>query len=393
MVAGSQVDGTVATFPGAWRVRIVSLAMRIGFAIHALDGGGAELVTRRWTEALTAGGHEVCVYTYHPAGSSTLAVEGVAHRHFPWRSVWARWLGLPFWLRRWAGRDRLDVLVAMLTFTNLASLVGMRCLSRSRAALVIVEHNVPTLVMPAEWRRAVATPMGWLARRLFRRADAAIGVSHAVVADLIGGYGVDAARAFVVPNPIIRSEELALDTAAAPTALNVAFVGRVDPQKRPLLFVDALAELLSRGTAVRGIVLGDGSLAEDLRRHGELRGVPLEFRGWREPWWDSAADVDCLLLPSAYEGLGNVFVEAAAARIPSVSCSCALGVADAIVPGLTGELVLGSEPRELADGVLRAVASRGADPLSGWLSRFSVETSTALLLEVLTRATRGSESG
>lgn len=355
--------------------------MRVGFAIPSLDGGGAELVARRWAEALGAAGHEVSAYTFDPKGSARLAGPGMAHRHFPFRSAAARWLLLPWWLRRQADRDGVDVLIAMMRFGNLVGLIGLRLGWHSPADLVVVEHNVMTLMLPIESGSAKAATKAWLARRLYRRADAAIGVSHAVVADLIGGYGVAADRAFVVPNPIVDSP--APRAGEPPARLNVAFVGRLTPQKRPLLFVEALAALAARGVAVRGTILGEGPLAEEARARGEALGVALEFRGWRDPWWSSAEDVDCLLLPSSAEGLGNVLVEAAAARVPSVACSSALGTADAIVPGLTGELVLGSAPERLADGVLRAVVPRDADPVRGWLDRFSVANSASLLLELL----------
>lgn len=356
--------------------------MRVGFAIPSLDGGGAEYVTRQWAGALTEKGHETYAYTFNPGGSSKLNTTGGVHRHFPMRSTIARWLVFPFWLRRQAQRDSLDALVTMLTFTNLVGIVGLRLVISSSVPLVIVQHNVLTLEMQplSQFDKRLKR---WLAHRLYRRADAVIGVSHSVVANLLGACAVDSAKAFVVPNPVTRTPSHALSPPQE--TLNIGFVGRLVPQKRPFLYIDALAALSEWGVKVRGTILGNGPLLRETVLRAESRGVDLSLRGWQEPWWDSATDVDCLLLPSVFEGLGNVYVEAAAAGIPSVACSSALGTADAVIPGLTGELVSGSEPEQLADGVLRATASRGVNPLHGWLSRFSVETSTAILLDVLNR--------
>ena len=77
--------------------------------------------------------------------------------------------------------------------------------------------------------------------------------------------------------------------------------------------------------------------------------------------------------------------EAAAAGIPCVAPSSALGVADAIVPGLTGVLALSARPEDLADGVLEATALPSPVALEGWLSRFSDSSAVDGLERVLKR--------
>jgi glycosyltransferase involved in cell wall biosynthesis len=85
-----------------------------------------------------------------------------------------------------------------------------------------------------------------------------------------------------------------------------------------------------------------------------------------------------VLLPSLVEGFGNVLVEAAVAGIRVVVSSRALGVADALVPGVTGILAIEESPASLADSVIEAGAIVDTD-YSGWLARFSVENSTRKL--------------
>ena len=99
--------------------------------------------------------------------------------------------------------------------------------------------------------------------------------------------------------------------------------------------------------------------------------------------------------PHFDDGGAVVLVEAAAAGYPSVAISGALGVADAIVPGITGELALSADPADIADALLRAadLTLTGIDP---WLRRFSIEASGADLERVLVTAvergaTRGTE--
>lgn len=381
--------------------------MRVGIAITSLHGGGAELVARRWADGLASRGHDVIVYVYEPGGTTgrkapeQLVSSAVTVRAFRARGRVGRLLGLPRWLRRQSADDGLDVLVSMLTYTNLAALAGWRLGPRPACALIVSERNAPTVYLPL--RGAGGRAQVRAARLAYRAADAVIAVSHPVAGDLVGGYGIPAARCFVVPNPVLnrapagRPEltsidgDSATDAPAKPAAapLTVAFVGRLVPQKQPARFVDTLEELARRlgPHGVRGIVIGTGTLDQSTRVAAAAAGVSIEHVGWQEPWTAAAlhAGADVLLLPSAVEGFGNVLVEAADAGLPSVAASTALGVADAIVPGLTGELALTDAPQDLADAVLRAVApDHGGLPLGRWLDRFSVPASLDALERVLT---------
>lgn len=46
----------------------------------------------------------------------------------------------------------------------------------------------------------------------------------------------------------------------------VAFVGRLSPEKNPLMFVDAIARVRSKGVACRGMMLGKGPMLSDVRQ-------------------------------------------------------------------------------------------------------------------------------
>jgi glycosyltransferase involved in cell wall biosynthesis len=171
------------------------------------------------------------------------------------------------------------------------------------------------------------------------------------------------------------------------TSVRVGFVGRIVEQKRPLLFVQAVAALRSRGVDAEGVVLGVGPLQEAMQQEAEGRGVPLTFRGWHQNWLLAADEIDCLLLSSSVEGLGNVLVEAASVGLPCVAWSGALGVADAMISGVTGGLALRDTASDYADA-LQEVAFRDFEPsdVDGWLQRFDADRSTSNLEAVLRAA-------
>jgi glycosyltransferase involved in cell wall biosynthesis len=271
-----------------------------------------------------------------------------------------------------------------MTFSNVISLLALKAGSRSAVPLMVSEHIVQRLHAVNLGRRDRLTD--WVARRMYRRASGALAVSHAVAAELVSAFGVPGNNVFVVPNPVVRLPATAARVAGEiPNDLHLVHVGRHVAQKRPHLFLDVVHELVGRGVAVRGSVIGDGPMRESTEAKSAELGLDVAFLGWREPWWESVSNVDCLVLTANVEGLANVLVEAAAAGIPSAASSRALGVADAIVPGITGELALTDDPRAYADAVLRAAPLELNSPvdLSAWLDRFSPARSTGILLDAL----------
>jgi glycosyltransferase involved in cell wall biosynthesis len=249
---------------------------------------------------------------------------------------------------------------------------------------MVSEHNVPSLQAANVQRRDRLTV--WVARRLYRRATGVLAVSHPVAGELVSAFRVPARNLFVVPNPIVPSPaEARVPAGRTPTHLHLVFVGRQVRQKRPHLFLDVLHELAQRGVAVRGTVIGDGPLFRSTEQKASRLGLDVSFLGWKEPWWEAVSDVDCLVLTANAEGLANVLVEAAAAGISSVASSRALGVADAIVPGITGEFAMGDSPQAYADAVLAAPALGATSTvrIDAWLNRFSTTASTATLFTAL----------
>lgn len=358
--------------------------MHIAIVTPNLHGGGAESIAREWITELRSQGHPITVYAYGREQPRVKLPHGtVTHRLSP-RGGPARPAFMPGWLRNRIRQDNPDVVLSLMTFSNVISLLALKVSAHSAVPLMVSEHNVQSLQAMNVRRRDRLTV--WLARRFYSHATGALAVSHPVAAELVAAFRVPAQRVFVVPNPVVASLASAIDTAhPTPKELHLILVGRHARQKRPLLFLDVLYELAQRGVTVRGTVIGDGPLRKSMELKASALGLDVSFLGWKEPWCEAVSDVDCLVLTANAEGLANVLIEAAAAGIPSVASSRALGVADAIVPGITGELALGDSPQAYADAVLsaaRLVLTSTVD-IRAWLNRFSTSHSTATLLAAL----------
>jgi len=191
----------------------------------------------------------------------------------------------------------------------------------------------------------------------------------------------------VVPNPsTAKGIGFAGTRLASEYEISLVLPARLVEEKRPLLAVAVAAELARRGRKIEILSFGTGPLRSTFERETAGSDIPIRFNGWVDGWMNGLPASAVVLLPSACEGFGNVLVEAAAAGIQSVALSGALGVADAIVPGLTGELAISDDPRDIADAVEKAV-TRSVDA-GAWLERFSVDNSTEHLLAVFEHVRR-----
>lgn len=134
----------------------------------------------------------------------------------------------------------------------------------------------------------------------------------------------------------------------------VCFIARFAPQKMPNIVIEAAAALAKRGNCPPFLLLGNGPLEEECRELAKKLDVDchLHWLGWR-PYEEALrilAASDFMVLPSRYEGLPFVALEAQAVEtIPILTC--VPGSADAIKDGETGVFVPFGDPEALADEI------------------------------------------
>lgn len=352
--------------------------MKIGILIPSLAGGGAEFVAGQWADQLSRRGHDVTLITTHdPAGSVSgdagVRVATLTATSFPTRVAA---------VRRHVGAAGYDVLLGLMAHWNVLALLGT--VGRvDRPAVVISGRNIETSV-----RRRSGTAFLvelTLSRLLFRRAEAYVAISHPVAAEAMVRYRLPMERIWVVPNPStgkIGSTAVRAAPGVDAKSVTLTVPSRLVAWKRPALAIEAAAVLRERDGLCAGVAyFGSGPEAPALVERGRQLGVPVHLHGWVDDWFTRAASDAVVVLPSGAEGFGNVLVEAAAAGLPSVASSRALGVADALIPEVTGILTLDDSPAAYATAVLRA---RTLTPISAarWLGRFTPAASTDQLLTV-----------
>jgi len=187
-----------------------------------------------------------------------------------------------------------------------------------------------------------------------RRLHAHVAVGARTARELERMIGLPAGSIETIHNGVDRRPVRPPRASAGRT---VAVVGRLTEQKG----VDVLLRALVEIPGVDAVVVGDGPEREALGRLREALslGDRVTFVGWLEDPGVVLDTVDALVVPSRYEALPLVVLEAMFAGLPVVASDVG-SVSEAVVAGETGLLVPPDDPAALA-AALRNVL----DPVTG----------------------------
>ena len=150
----------------------------------------------------------------------------------------------------------------------------------------------------------------------------------------------------VIPNAVdfdvyLRAEPIGRSTLGiADDVPLILFVGRLDPQKAPFVLLHAFQRLLVRHSNWQLLFVGHGVLWGPMSQWVAENGLGqnIHLAGWRPDVPELLKAADCLALPSLWEGMPNIVLEAMAAGLPVV-VSQVEGTAELIRNGESGLLV------------------------------------------------------
>ena len=342
--------------------------MKVLAVIDSLDPGGAE---RSLVDTLAAMPGEVeaaiAVFRRSTTGfEADAAAAGIPVHHVPGRFL-ARARGV----RRLARRLSADVVHASLWNADLATRLGLTgCRVALVSSLVNDTYDDRRIGAYSTRRRTLVRVVRLADRVSARRVDHFHAVTGSVRDHYVAALGLEPSRITVafrgreasvhrVPTPSERAGARAELGVSTPVVLAV---GRLEPQKDLVTFVDAVASVATRHEDVVALVAGrDGNDGPRVRACIDERGLGdrVQLLGHRSDVPALLGAADCFVLTSRYEGTAGVVIEAMLGGVPVVASDLP-GVREVTDGGAHARLVPAGDAPAFAEAI-EAALTEGRD--------------------------------
>jgi glycosyltransferase involved in cell wall biosynthesis len=234
---------------------------------------------------------------------------------------------LPAAVRRfWRLLDRVDTVWVFGPNPPHAFVFALLALARRKRLALGVRQQLPRLIRHRHARRPHVWLAAWVLEQLFRLLGR---VSSVVVVgpELARDYR-HARRLHTALASLLTEQDIAIASEArrdyGGSELRLLSVGRLDPEKNPLLMIDILRDALGTDPRWRLDVCGEGSLRDALQARADALGLSdrLAMHGhirFGDPLWELYRSSHALLHVSMTEWVPQVLLEAFAARLPVVA--------------------------------------------------------------------------
>lgn len=337
---------------------------RISLVITELDPGGAEGQFVRLATGLDRELFEPDVVCLSGRGA---LIEPLRAAGVPVTCLDARGrldVGVVLRLRNHFRRSRPDLVQTFLFHANIAGRVSARF---ARVPIVVCGIRV------AERRK-------WQLR-LDRATDALV-TRHVCVSGAVADYsaragGLPREKLVVIPNAIdaarfAHAQPADLSEFGFPAVARVVlFVGRLEAQKDPLTLVEAFHSIAARQPEARLLIVGSGPLEGELRTRSDGLGDKVAIAGRRDDVERLLKASACLAVPSRWEGMPNVVLEAMAAGTPVVAAD-AEGVRELLRDGDLGSVVHKPGAEAFASAIVDVLEHGGLTQMKASLAQHEV---------------------
>lgn len=359
---------------------------KVALFITNLEGGGAERVLVTLANQFVRHGHQVDFLLAEKKGVYLKEVlPEVNLIDFQVRRMKHSLKHLMRYLRM----ECPDGILSSLPYPNMLNVMAAR-LVRTRATVVVREANTPSL--HSRWAgRLKDRVFERLVKFWYPRADWVVAVSRGVQRDLLRYTRVSAERVVLIYNPSytnrlleLREQPVEHPWFALGEPPVVLGVGRFYPQKDFSTLIKAFALVRAQRPA-RLVILGEGPLRPQLEALAQQLGVAdqVSMPGFVENPFAYMRRAAVFVLPSQYEGLPNVLIQAMACGCPVVSTNCPSGPEDILDNGKYGHLVPVGDVEAIANAILRVLDGDAPAVPEEWLLQFHEERVAQQYLKVL----------
>jgi glycosyltransferase involved in cell wall biosynthesis len=355
---------------------------KISLVLHKFSRGGSDRVAAYLARGFASAGMDVELVVFCSGGE----VEGILSR-LVGDDIPIRYLGRPTTSRpldlirglpalvRHLRRARPDFILSTANNTSLATVIATLG-AGLRDARILLKTTNP--IASSRHRGLVRGIRRWSYRLIFRRTASVLTLSADESAEMREAFPRFAALFHDVANPYVTPAMLipppTTPRAGPPTIISIA---RLTAQKRLDRLIEAFAHV--RDPGARLLILGEGedrgALEALVARLGLTGRVAMP--GYVTDVASALAGADLFVLPSDYEGLPAVVLEAMAAHCP-VLCTDCFPAAQSLLGSAPGcAIITDPSPVALAAQIDAHLAMPRPDGLAAIAERYSISAGVA----------------
>lgn len=333
--------------------------MKILFYQGMLSPDGAVKSTLKTAGDLSYNGFDVYIATGSILnGLQDEVPEEITIKQFKKRTRWQL-----FSLIRYIKEIKPDILVSFTPASSLLLLLAYK-MSLCKGELVCIERTSPSMET-LHHKSYINKTHNYFRKIVYPRATKIVAISNGVKSELINLLNLSPEKINVIYNPSLTKnkirksyEEINHRWFTSNEFPVVVGVGRLVKQKDFSSLIKAF-HILRKKKACKLIIIGDGeekntllNLIQELDLENEI-----DLLGFKENPHPYMRLADLFVMSSAWEGFGNVLVEAMAYGTPVISTDCFSGPAEILENGKIAPLVKVGDIHAMASVMMNALDS------------------------------------
>lgn len=330
---------------------------KILFALQNLNGGGAKKVFIYLMNNLVEQGVQVELLIGKKEGVYfNLLNEKIKVHVLNANNILAYLLKLNFFFKK----NKFTNVVTASQNVSISFIIAKKIFSHQHLIMATLHYNLPVQLKLINSKLSKWFSI-FVNKKIITKADKIVAVSKGVAEGFAQITKVTINKISVIYNPAY--DNLIYDKANQPIEKEfehldyIISIGRFEHQKNQKLLLYAFALVQNEMPALSLLILGEGSLKEELLQLTYSLGInkKVHFLGFKDNPYSYLKNAKCFVLSSLYEGLPTVIIEALALGINVVSTNCPSGPYELLEEGKIGWLSEINNKEQLAFNIVQAI--------------------------------------
>jgi len=374
--------------------------MKLFILIPSLEKGGIERSMSRLSRGLLDRGWDVSIISEKPSKESIsyfdervkLLSLGSSFINQNSNIIFSIFKNIFYYfkIKKYIKKYSPDVLLAV---KNIPVSIFLKIILKNKFKLIIREAVNPKYSSITQRSLLSRIFVNNLKKLLYPKADNIIAISEGVKQSLVKNFNLDSSKIQTIYNPSADEKILLLakediDRDLISNRPLIVSIGRLTKQKDHITLLKAFNKIHSN-IDCNLYIIGEGSERRNLEKFIKNNNIDnkVKLLGYQSNPWKFLSKSNLFVLPSIWEGFGNVIVESMLIGIPVISSDCPSGPREILNNGKSGKLFQVGDYNHLANIMEEIISSDNSELINYAKLRskdFTIEKITQEYQKVLT---------